>query len=85
MKIFIQRENHTMGNTNKQLAEDSAVIWERLAKQERAKGKMDLIAETRAQLYENTAKALRKSYEMGEDYCVCHLLPLRKCAEIKKS
>lgn len=79
-----------MSYTNRKMAEESAEIWNRLAKQEREKLNWDKHAipqavNARATMYENTAKAVIKGYEMNEPYCVCHVEPMRICAQRKKS
>lgn len=71
------------------IAKRHAQEWRDLAAKEREKLTWDpyllpQIAESRAKLYEDTARAILKSDETGIPHCACHLKPYSECAQIKR-
>ena len=70
----------------KSLITESIEHWRLLAATERKKLLWDKtllpsIAESRARLYENTAKALELELKTGVTHCACHLITTTACQE----
>lgn len=68
------------------LAVESARHWRMLATQERERLSWDktllpALAEVRATMYENAARAIELGEETGVAHCACHLLTMKACAE----
>lgn len=81
-----KRDYGVLMNTSEEIKE-SIVHWRKLAEDELAKPTWDrfalpAICETRAEMYEQTARSLELELETGIAHCTCHLLPYEEARKL---